>query len=345
MKLNFCTLFNSSYLSRGLVMYQSLLKNCDNFHLYVYAFDDATYQYLNNLKFEHLTVISLKDFENEDLLRIKPTRTAGEYCWTCSSSTIDYSINHFNLDNCTYVDADMLFYSDPRVLIEEMGSNSVLITPHRYTAAYDQSLVSGKYCVQFMTFKNTNEGMAVLNWWKNACIDWCYGRVEDGKFGDQKYVDEFQTRFAGVHELKHLGGGIAPWNVQQYSFISKDGKFIGTETSSGNKFELIFFHFHGLKFYENDIVGLTGELYEINKTIQSDVYFPYIDLLNKAKGDILEKSKNIDPNGNAGVAPYKPINIFLITRFYLSGIKQSLMNILGKGLKKRISHHYFFYNK
>lgn len=345
MKLNFCTLFNSSYLSRGVVMYQSLQKYCDNFHLYVYAFDDATYEYLTVQNLDHLTVVSLKEFENPELLQVKSTRTAGEYCWTCSSSTIDYSINNFKLDNCTYLDADILFYSNPKILIDEMGSNSVLITSHRYTPEYDQSAVSGKYCVQFMTFKNTKEGMAVLNWWKNACIDWCYARIEDGKFGDQKYVDEFQARFTGVCELKHLGGGVAPWNVQLYNFKTKDDKIVGTEVSTGKKFDLVFFHFHGLKFYENNIVGLTGELYEINKDIQSIFYFPYITLLNKAKKNISETIKTVDSNGNVGIAPYKPLNLFLIVRFYLSGIKQSLGNIFGKQLKKRIAHHYFFHNK
>ena len=94
-KLNFCTLFNSTYLSRGLVMYDSLLKNCDDFHLYVFAFDDKTNEYLRSQELKNVTVISLSEFEDPDLLRVKPTRTAGEYCWTSTSSTILYCINNF----------------------------------------------------------------------------------------------------------------------------------------------------------------------------------------------------------------------------------------------------------
>jgi hypothetical protein len=344
MKLNFCTLFNSSYLSRGLVMYESLKKYCDDFHLYVYAFDDKCFQYLTSQHLEHLTVISLHEFENENLLAVKSSRSAAEYCWTCSASTIHYSITKYNLENCTYVDADMLFYSNPQVLIDEMKEKSVLITAHRYSEEYDQSTVSGRYCVQFVTFKNTAHGMKVLNWWKDACIDWCFSRVEDGKFGDQKYLDEFEPRFGNIHELENLGGGLAPWNVQQYSFKKENGKITGTELSTGKTFEAVFFHFHGLKFYENNIVGLTGVLYAISKEVIRLFYLPYLQLLNDASERISGVDNSFNPNGNSGIAPYGPISAGLKFRFYLSGVKKSLANITGKDLKKRIAHHYFIRN-
>ena len=326
-------------------MYESLLKQCDDFHLYVYAFDDKCYNYLVSQKFKNLSVISLKEFENENLLRVKPTRTAAEYCWTCSASTIHYSIINFNLTNCTYVDADILFYSNPLILMDEMGDNSVLITSHRYTPEYDQSEISGKYCVQFVTFKNDANGMAVLNWWKDACIEWCYARIEDGKFGDQKYLDEFKTRFNGVHELKHLGGGLAPWNIQQYKFEIENNKLIGTELDSGKKFEPVFFHFHGLKFYEDNIVCFTGALYELNKQILELFYFPYLKIMNEVKNRIFKIDNSFDPHGNAGVSANKPLSVFLMIKFYLSGIKQSPKNIFGQTIKSRIAHHHFFNNE
>src|ERR1043166_6230894 len=190
MKLNFCTLFNSSYLSRGVAMYESLRKYCPDFHLYVFAFDEVACNYLRSKNFPNMTVVSLKEFEDAELLKVKPTRTAGEYCWTCTSSTILYSIKAFGLSNCTYLDADMQFFADPSVLIAEMGNASVLITEHRYTDTYDQSGESGKYCVQFVTFKNDERGMKVLIGWGERGIDGFYARGEDGKFGDKKSLDD-----------------------------------------------------------------------------------------------------------------------------------------------------------
>jgi hypothetical protein len=342
MTLNFCTLFNSNYLSRGLVMYESLLKQCDNFHLYVFAFDDKCYDFLISQNYAHLTVISLKEFEDDELLKIKPTRSAAEYCWTCTPSTILYSIKKCNLDNCTYVDADMCFYANPLVLYNEMGNNSVLITEHRYTKEYDQSKNSGKYCVQFVTVKNNEKGLKVLDWWRNACNEWCYDRMEDGKFGDQKYLDDWTTRFEGVHELQHLGGGLAPWNVQQYSFVSNADKITGKELATGKIFDVIFFHYHGTKFYEDNITELTGLGYDLNENVKAVFYKPYIRLINLQKAKINSIDNSFNPNGKLGKSPWKPMSLFVIGYFYLRDLKKSVKNIFGKKLKYQIKHHHFY---
>ena len=242
--LNFCTLYNSNYAAKGLAMYWSLKRVCPEFMLYVFAFDDVLADALKKMALPNMTVIMLKEFEDENLLKVKPTRTAGEYCWTCSSSTIYYCLTHYDIDHCTYIDSDLYFYSNPQVLIDEMGDDDVLITSHRYSEQYQSEEKTGKYCVQFLTFKNTKRGMKVLKWWRNACLDWCYNRYEDGKFGDQKYLDDWTERFEGVHELEHLGGGVAPWNMQQYTFRKQDEKYIGTEIATGKEFQLVFFHYH-----------------------------------------------------------------------------------------------------
>ncbi len=342
MKLNFVTLFNSAYLSRGIVLYESLLEHCPDFQLYVVAFDDKTYEYLKSCNYQKLTPISLKEFEDPKLLNVKPTRSPAEYCWTSTPSTILYCIKKFQLDNCTYIDADMRFYSNPQVLIDEMGNNSVLITEHRYSKNHEQAVKSGKYCVQFIPVKNTEEGLKVINWWRDACIDWCYARHEDGKFGDQKYLDEWTTKFKGVYEMQHLGGGIAPWNISQYTFKMENNKIVGIEKNSGKKFDAVFVHYHGLKFYEEDMVVLTDPGYYLEKN-HIDLFFkPYVRLLNKAKAEINKRDNSFNPNGSGGKAPYGEMGLSTILKYYFDALKSSKKNILGLHLPKKIKLHYFF---
>ncbi len=302
-RLNYCTLFNSAYLARGLALYQSLSRVSSEFHLYVFAFDDKTYDYFRTASLPNLTVISLIDFEDESLLRVKPTRTAGEYCWTATSSTILYCLEKFKLDHCTYIDADMIFYSDPRVLNEELSDSSVLITEHRYTPEYDQSVTSGTYCVQYVLFRNDERGMKILRWWRDACLEWCFNRLEDGKFGDQKYLDDWTTRFEGVHVLRHEGGGVAPWNLQQYR-LSKDGtKLFVQGRSAANPVPVVFFHFHGMRFYHPDIVEFAGAGYRISDTWKELLFRPYAsELFNIGEKVIHEVEYIENPNGMAAGA-------------------------------------------
>ncbi|RQO72337.1 glycosyl transferase [Pedobacter sp. KBW06] len=317
--LKFCTLFNTTYLSRGLAMYRSLEQHCTDFHLYIFAFDQHCFEALNKLELPGATIVSLKEFENQELLAVKPGRTAQEYCWTCASSTIKYCIETFRLDHCTYVDADLLFFKNPQVLIDEMAEKSVLITEHRYTPDYNQSATSGIYCVQFMTFKNTEEGMSVLNWWVNACLDWCFSRYEDNKFGDQKYLDDWTERFSCVHVLKHLGGGVAPWNVQQYAFKNSSGKAMCKDLSENQNFDLVFYHYHGFSYSSKNSYMLTHKVYRLNRNQIKHIYKPYVKALSLAEEQI---NASVD-----GLVPYainnKPEWVNKMTGRYL------LFSLLG----------------
>jgi hypothetical protein len=281
--IHFCTLFDSNYLNRGLVMYRSLKEHCPGFHLYIFPFDETARHLLENLNLEGVTLVSLNDFETSELLEVKKTRTKGEYCWTCTSFTIDYCLTKFSLPECTYLDSDLFFFDNPQILIDEMRDKSILITEHRYTPKYDQSSTSGLYCVQFITFRNNVEGRTALTWWKNRCLEWCFARFENGKFGDQKYLDDWTTRFSGVHVLSHLGGGVAPWNVQQYNLYKDNSSWFLIEKSSKRSCKIIFYHFHYIKFFQDGTVNL-GDIYNLGFGKVLKLYREYliqIDQVNK----------------------------------------------------------------
>jgi hypothetical protein len=247
------------------------------------------------MNLDKATIISLKEFEDEELLRIKPSRSIAEYCWTCTSSTILYVLEKYKVESCTYLDADIFFYSSPEPIFEEMGDHSILITEHRYSPKYNKQLKAGKYCVQFITFRNNDQGFTALRWWRARCIEWCYARYEDGKFGDQLYLEDWTERFKGVHVLQHPGGGLAAWNIQQYTFEKIKDRVTGTEILSGRKFEAIFYHFHYLKFYTNGEIELGRRT--LTENVLNVFYKPYIIFLEKLKAQVSVIDNSFDPNG------------------------------------------------
>jgi hypothetical protein len=271
-------------------MYDSLKNSCDDFHLYIFAFDSIAFKILLNLQLDNATIISLNEFENEDLLRVKNTRTRAEYCWTCTSSIIDYVFDKFNVSSCTYVDADLFFYNSPELLLNELGDEkSVLITEHRFSRLariYEQKR-AGRFCVQFITFKNIKESRTILKKWIGQCIEWCYARFEDGKFGDQKYLDNWPEEYKNVHILEHQGGGVAPWNVRQYKFITENDKILGYASAKKGKFEIIFFHFHFVRILSDGYADLGWN--QLSKRVVDLFYRPYIEKIFE-KEKFLEQS-------------------------------------------------------
>ena len=211
----FCTLFDSYYLDKGLTLYRSLEKVSDRFKLYIFCLDDPSYEILKDLRLERAVPVHHSEIEDETLLKLKEERSKAEYCWTCTPVTIEYVLKHFKESSCTYIDADLYFFADPQILFDEMEQpgNDITITAHRFKNNWNGRRLckrSGKYCVEFNYFNQSENSREALNWWKERCLEWCYHLYEPERMGDQKYLEKFPKLFKGVHELQHLGGGCRP---------------------------------------------------------------------------------------------------------------------------------------
>jgi len=235
---HFVTLFDSHYLPQGLCLYRSLEEQSEPFHLWIVAMDDACADALGSLSLRHATVVRLGELETEALRSVKPGRSIAEYCWTLTPFLASYVFQRApGVPRATYVDADVFFFQPPTLLIQELvqSGKEVLITEHAFAPEYAAAARYGRFCVQFVTFRNTEGGRRVLQWWQERCIEWCYAREEDGKFGDQKYLDEWPELFAAqVHVLSRVDRTLAPWNVEHRS---RDGAPVRP----------VLYHFHGLK--------------------------------------------------------------------------------------------------
>lgn len=301
----FCTLFDSGYLSRGIAMYESLARQYRDreFTLYVFPFDDRALETLRRLALPNVVLVPQGEFEDPELLGVKPRRSRAEYCWTCTASTVLYVLGTYGHAACTYLDADIYFFGSPDTLLAELRESDMLITEHRYSPEHAHlAATSGTYCVQFLTFRNTERGIKALRWWRNACLESCELNPAEGKCGDQKYLDDWTTRFEGVHVLRHLGGGLAPWNIQQYRFATERERDIGIDKGSGARFSPIFYHYHGLKMWTSGTVQLSGG-YEIGRGAFRMFYRPYLLHLDEIGRRLAGIGLTFDPHGRTVVPP------------------------------------------
>jgi hypothetical protein len=232
---HYVTLFDSLFLPQGLALHMSMERHVKDYTLWILCVDDEAHTVLTKLQLPNVRLLQLSKLETEDLLRVKATRSKGEYCWTLTPFAPRFVFDaDTDVERVTYLDADLWFRKHPNPIFDEFNASGkqVLITDHAYAPEYDQSATSGQYCVQFMTFTR-HGGEVVRKWWEERCIDWCYARFEDGKFGDQKYLDDWPERFGTlIHVLEEKEFALAPWNAKRFPY--------------GNS---IFWHGHGMKIF------------------------------------------------------------------------------------------------
>jgi len=272
---HFVTLFDSSYLPMGMCLHASLMKHGQPFHLWILCMDELVEQQLRQLVLPHVSLIPLQEVETDALLGVKNGRTRAEYCWTLTPFTPQFVFDRDqNVERVTYLDADLFFFDSPRILLEEFDASDkdVLITEHGYAPEYEQLVENGIFCVQFMTFRRTEGSLKVMQWWQDRCLEWCFFRYEDGKFGDQKYLDDWPERFPNeVHVLKQVVKTLAPWNVRHFTNLNPSGRpvlyhFHGLKIVSVRKV-LLYSGYpvgHGRKFYERYLMALK-EIFSVMK--------------------------------------------------------------------------------
>ncbi|AJR14868.1 hypothetical protein [Leptospira interrogans] len=284
-----CTLFDFNYLPLGISLYESIRLHFGDFHLWVLAMDDKTCTFFKENSFDHVTVLSLSDIESEDVLVAKGNRTWQEYCWTLSPVLPSYVLaKNRAIDHITYLDSDIYFFSDVEPVYNEIGKYSVMIIPHRFPDRLKYLEANGIYNVQMVYFKRDEIGMKCLNRWREQCLEWCYNRLEEGRLGDQKYLDIWPQAYKNVCVLKNEQAGVALWNVEKYKIELKNGRIFIDDVL------LVFYHFHMFKFYAGNIYGTGISDYGLNYKTLKIIYEVYVEQLIKVVSRFDLKLRNLN---------------------------------------------------
>lgn len=298
---HYVTLFNKLFLPQGLALHSSLERHAGSYTLWILCVDETTYDVLGRLKLPNIRLILLSAVETPDLVRVKKERTIGEYCWTLTPFAPRFVFEaDSSVSRVTYLDADLFFLRSPSRVFQELehSGKQMLITDHAYAPEHDQSALSGRYCVQFMVFYRGNSEVA-RKWWEERCIEWCFNRVENGKFGDQKYLDDWAERFSDlVHIAMEDGQFLAPWNATRFPYS-----------------KAVVFHFHGLRLLAQERVLLT-EKYALPDTLVQHIYGPYLAALKYQVRVLASIGFIADPQDSIGL-------LRLVKSWFRGALRQS----------------------
>lgn len=273
----YCTYFDRGFLLKGLALHESLIRYAPDAKLWILAFDKYTEDILKKIKLKGVTVVPLRDFEDKELLAIKLTRQWFEYMWTTTPSWPLYIFDRNKKAKfVVYLDGDEYFFSSVIPAVDEIKSGSMLAVEHRFPKGRENlNEDDGRFNVAFNVFKRDDISFKCLKRWRKQCLDWCYWKLEDGKMGDQLYLNEWPKLYGNKLTIsKNIGVNVAPWNVSQYKVTKKnDGVLI-----NGKK--LVCYHFHQFQILSrNHYSRVYG--YTLSKGVIDYIYKPYETELDK----------------------------------------------------------------
>lgn len=293
---HFATLFDSAYAAKGLALHESLLRHSsEDWQLHILCLDMDTFWLLSEMKLKNVELIPLGPFERALKLEpVRDSRTHQEYAWTLASCLMEYLLPSF--DALTYLDSDIYFFSDPKVIHEEVGEKSIGITPHRFNQRDEKRLGSnGTYNVGVVVSKATPTGLRCISRWAEQCREWCFSRNEKGKFGDQAYLDSWPQDCPGeVCVIENFGVNLGPWAIGNYIVEYVSGCVQLTKsTSLGSVCELrintlVAYHFH--EFQGPD--QLTN--WKLRPEDKELIYAPYVKAYLEAKERISQTQVILD---------------------------------------------------
>jgi hypothetical protein len=271
-----CTIFNKDYLVRGLALYISLKKYMSGLHFWILCADDLSYNFMKKINLENTTIFHLKNLEDKKLYKAKETRKTYEYCWTLKAPFIQFILkNNYNINSVLYCDSDLFFFTDARKIYKEWGNASIFISKLWMNPRSEKAF--GSFSAGLIGFKRDRTAFKCLRWWKIQCIRWCYNKIEEGRWSDQKYLDCWPKMFENVKITENKGINLGPWDIKRVD-ITKNKNSIFC-----NNHELIVYHFSGFSIF-NDCEYELCKRRKIPQNAIKYIYSRYVKQIKKVIG-------------------------------------------------------------
>lgn len=286
----YCSVYSKDRAYQGVVLYKSLAKHDQEFKIFIICLDKSLIQFFEGLGFNNLIPISVQDIEEsyKELIEIKELRNKNEYAWTLKPSILLHILSNFHeVKHIIWLDGDMKFFSDPKPIFDEWAAFSILLTRQYYTGPYEYLVDTyGRYQAGFIGFRKDRNSLRCLKWWQAKCIEWCHDKPDNGRWADQKYLDEWPRRFNNVGVVNNLGINMTPFTL--YRLNTEQGKVV---VNKGNELyiddvKLILYHYYGFRCYKGRNYDLCCYWMKFTKETITFIYIPYIKECEESIKDI-----------------------------------------------------------
>jgi hypothetical protein len=294
--------------------------------VFVVAFDETAYEYLDSRKSELGLIVRKSDdllTRFPELAGVVDNRKYSEFFFTSSPFMLKLALEEVDEgDVVVYLDADLFFFENPQAVFDELADGSIGIIRHNYPNNRKRLAAKyGTFNVGLVAFRNDAEGRSVLDWWAARCIEWCHDFPMDGKYADQGYLDHFPELSSKTVILENPGFNLAPWNTSSSTLSSVQQKVVV------NSKPLLFFHFHGLSRVGKRVV--TAQLtYRslLNKSVFQSIYGPYVAALTDLEQQLKDQ----------GVIPNQPAKRGVGLRGFVFAVYKKALNLLSIALGQSV---------
>ena len=314
MSMNFCSYFDKNYLSKFLVLRNSIETFTFEYRFFVLALDNYVEDFFKKNKIKNIEVISLKDLEQsyKDLIVAKKNRDLIEYYFTLSPFLPIYIFEKFKCMNIAYVDSDFFFFKNPTKLFQENLNNSVTLIRQESEPKY------GLFNMGLIFFNfNFSETLENLNTWSKQCLDSCIDIPNTNKniYADQKYLDEWFLRLRNIKVLYPEYSVLSPWDTNQKIEFNIDNIFA--------------FHFHNFQIQNNFFYsGFSNYFKKPSKIILNKIYIPYAKHIYYLNEEYNLKAISIRNISNSKIKKLRNLNSFIKKIFYQDKYKLNFNNSL-----------------
>ena len=268
-------------------MVQSIRKSGCHDPVIVFYQDIETKDAFDLFSISNLMLVPISDLilQFPELEVARSNRTKIEFYFCLSPFTVKFARLKYGNSIVTYVDADIYFFQNPFHGFETTELDfSVRIVAHRFKESEKYLEKYGKFNVGTVQFNN-GEGDRILNWWADSCLKSTSIIPTDVSFGDQKYLDYFESLDPATEVSTHNGENVAPWN------LTSNDIHISNRNICINNQQLIYYHFSGLKIFKfGAVLGFAGYSRRPGLMIWNLIYRPYIRDLRKIESITKTKS-------------------------------------------------------